>query len=173
MFNELNWKRILTVAGVLGVVSGIIPMFFTPDLLLSTLPVAMMFAIYFIVQKVTNRRFTHGIIGSVLSALISYVVYFIYVYAKLGASEGTTALKNALVQLPMLVVIISVFGTFIFTKTHEWTEKKRGELDAKVAAKKANESKAQVKDKHSKVDKPYVAHATTKKYRNTKKKKKK
>ncbi|KEO82708.1 hypothetical protein [Tumebacillus flagellatus] len=173
MMNELNWKRIFAVAGILGVISGVIPMFFTPDLLVSTLPVAMMFAIYFIVQRVEKRRFTHGIIGSILAAVISYAVYAIYVYARYGSVDGNTLLLNAVKQLPMLVVIISVFGTFIFTKTHEWTEKKRAELDAKVAAKKANEERAKVKDKHSKVDKPFVPHATAKRYRNTKKKKKK
>lgn len=166
MFNDLNWKRILTVAGLLGVVSGIVPMFFTPDLLLSTLPVAMMFTIYFIVQKVDKKRFTHGIIGSVLAALISYVVYFIYVYSMMSVEDATTSLKTALVSLPMLVVIISVFGTFIFTKTHEWAEKKRIDLEAKQAAKKQAEQKYALKN-----DKPYVPHATKKKYRNTKKKK--
>ncbi|PWK15774.1 hypothetical protein [Tumebacillus permanentifrigoris] len=167
MFYGLNWKRILTVAGLLGVVSGIVPMFFTPDLLLSTLPVAMMFTIYFIVQKVETKRFTHGIIGSVLAAILSYVVYFIYVYSKMSAADATTALKSALVSLPLLVAVISVFGTFIFTKTHEWAEKKRLELEAKQAAKKHADEKYAVKN-----DKPYVPHATKKRYRNTKKKKK-
>lgn len=172
MFSQLNWKRILTVSGLLGVLSGVIPMFFTPDLLMSTLPVAMMFSIYFIVQKVTTRRMVHGIIGSVLSAIIAYVVYFIYVYSIMNTTDATTALSTALKSMPLLLVIISVFGTFIFTKTHEWSEKKRAELDAKVAAKKSNEERAKVKDKHSKVDKPFVPHATKKRYRNTKKKKK-
>jgi DNA integrity scanning protein DisA with diadenylate cyclase activity len=167
MFNELNWKRILTVAGLLGVLSGIVPMFFTPDLLLSTLPVAMMFSIYFIVQKTESRRLVHGIVGSVLAAVISYVVYFIYVYSVMSAADATAALKTALVSLPMLVVIISVFGSFIFTKTHEWAEKKRLELEAKQAAKKQAEQKYALK-----TDKPYVPHATKKKYRNTKKRKK-
>jgi hypothetical protein len=44
----------------------------------------------------------------------------------------------------MSIVIISLFGSWLFVWVHNFTERKRAELDAKVAARK-QERKAQMR----------------------------
>jgi hypothetical protein len=138
-------RMMLYTAGVLGMLAGIVPMFFSYDMLLSTMPVAMMFSIYFLVPKIQKeRRLVSAIIVSLLAAVISFAVYFLYDLAASGTTVAGQHFVTTLTNLAMSIVIISLFGSWLFVWVHNFTERKRAELDAKVAARK-QERKAQMR----------------------------
>jgi len=138
----MNWRLILTRAFVLGVLAGIIPIFFTPDVLFTTLPVAMMFGIYIAVPKAEDKnRLLTGVTVSLIAALVALTAYFAYQYIAFGSDIATANLKVASYNVGMSVLMISLIGSWLFTKVHNWTEKKRAQMEAKMAAKKETEKK--------------------------------
>ncbi|MGB8956251.1 MAG: hypothetical protein WCC10_12835 [Tumebacillaceae bacterium] len=171
--NQIKWRLLLQTAVVLGVIAGVVPMFFSIDLLLSTMPIAMMFSIYFLVPKVKEKRLPSGILVSVLTAVIGLVVYFIYQFLTLDPATVSKNLVGAVSNLLMSIVIISLFGSWFFVWVNNWTEKKRTELDAKVAARKQGNTN----NKRTKSNGPKIGsgrpdnHPTKKKFKNYKKKK--
>lgn len=170
--NQINWRLILQTAGVLGGLAGIVPMFFSIDLLLSTMPIAMMFSIYFLVPKVKEKRLPSGILVSVLTAIIGLVVYFIYQYATVDPTTANKNLVGAVSNLLLSIIIISLFGTWFFVFVNNWTEKKRAELDAKIAARKQGGGKKRPNSNGPKIGSGRPDnHPTKKKFKNYKKKK--
>ena len=172
--NGMNWRLILQTAGVLGVLAGVVPMFFSIDLLLSTMPVAMMFSIYFLVPKLKEKRLPSAILVSVLTAIIGLVAYFLYQYATLDAATVSKNLVGAVSNLLMSIIVISLFGSWFFVWVNNWTEKKRKEMDAKVAARKQEKTSSRSR---STSNGPKIGsgrpdnHPTKKKFKNYKKKK--
>ncbi|WP_132943828.1 hypothetical protein [Tumebacillus sp. BK434] len=175
----MNWRFLLITSGVLGILAGLVPVFLGDQYLFTTLPIAMMFSSFFIVPRIKDRKLPSAILVTMLTALISLVVFFIYQYATLDSAVATANLKTAMVNLPLTILIISLAGSWVFVKTNEWTEKKRKEVEAKMAAKNGDKSKdngtgklsAAAKLREARGQKAYVPHATKKRYRNTKKKK--
>lgn len=159
--NNIEWRRILISGIGVGLIAGIIPMFFGAELLYSTLPIGMMISAYLLIPRVQTGRFWNGFVVSALTAVVATVIYFIYMYLRFGADVTGPNLKAALTQLPLLILMISLFGSWLFAKTHEWTLKKREEIEAKRAGKTSTGKKV----------KPYVARPTKKKYKPKKKKK--
>ncbi|MFD2169003.1 hypothetical protein [Tumebacillus lipolyticus] len=174
----MNYRFLLITSGVLGLLSGLLPAFLGDQYLFTTLPIAMMFASFFIVPRVKERKLASAILVTLATALIALISFFIYQYATLDAEIATANLKTALLNLPLLVLIISIAGSWVFVKTHEWTERKRAQMEAKVQQKQG-EKKGDKGDKggratnvrRGRANKAYVPHATKKHYRNTKKKK--
>jgi uncharacterized membrane protein len=172
--NGMNGRLILQTAGVLGVLAGVVPMFFSIDLLLSTMPIAMMFSIYFLVPKIKEKRLPSAILVSVLSAIIGLAVYFIYQYATEDPATASKNLVGALSNLLMSMIVISLFGSWFFVWVNNWTEKKRKEMDAKVAARKQEKTRTRP---GSSSNGPKIGsgrpdnHPTKKKFKNYKKKK--
>jgi hypothetical protein len=160
----LNWRFVLITAGVLGLLGGILPAFLGDQYLFTTLPIAMMFSSFFLVPRIQERRLPSAIWVSLLTAAFALAVFFGWQYATLDPAFAAANLKSVLYNLPFLILIISLFGSFVFVKVHEWTERKKAELEAKVAQSKA--------EKKGGRNNAYAPHATKKRYRNTKKKKK-
>lgn len=131
---ELNWRLILPTAGVLGLIAGVLPMILGPQWLYTTMPIVMMISIYFLTPRVQENRLQTGVTASVLSAVITLGLYFVYQYAMLPAADATNNLKAAIGQFFMLVLVISVGGSWFFVKVHEWAEKKRVEMESKQQA---------------------------------------
>lgn len=173
----LNWRFLLITAGVLGLLAGLLPVFLGDQYLFTTLPIAMMFSSFFIVPRIQDKKLPSAVFVTLLTAVISLVVFFIYQFATLDPAIATANLKTAMVNLPITVLIISLAGSWVFVKTNEWTEKKRKEVEAKMAAKNADKGKDKgktspaAKMRNARGQKEYVPHATKKRYRNTKKKK--
>ncbi|WP_157729449.1 hypothetical protein [Tumebacillus algifaecis] len=173
----MNWRFLLITSGVLGLLSGLLPVFLGDEYLFTTLPIAMMFSSFFIVPRVKERKLPSAIFVTLLTAVIAIVVFFIYQFATRDTALATANLKTALTNLPLTVLIISLAGSFVFVKTNEWTEKKRAQFEAKAQAKAAEKGKGKSQnDSKGKLrsfrgQKTYVPHATKKRYRNTKKKK--
>lgn len=168
--NQIKWRLLLQTAVVLGVIAGIVPMFFSIDLLLSTMPIAMMFSIYFLVPKIKEKRLPSGILVSVLTAIIGLVVYFVYQYATVDPATANKNLVGAVSNLLMSTIIISLFGSWFFVFVNNWTEKKRAELDAKVAARKQEKTRIRINSPKLGSGRP-DNHPTKKKFKNYKKKK--
>ncbi|MGZ4033123.1 MAG: hypothetical protein ACXVDJ_10350, partial [Tumebacillaceae bacterium] len=129
-------------------IAGVVPMFLDPSYLLSTLPFAAMFSIYFLVPRLNEKRMISSIFASVLATLIAIVVYYAYLFlvhpGQAGPANMTTAIITALA--------ISVLGSLVFVKTHEWTEKKRRDMDEKQRVKREEEAKVKGKvKKHYKI----------------------
>jgi hypothetical protein len=141
--NGLDWRKILMYAGIFGVIAGVVPMFLDPTYLLSTLPFAAMFSIYFLVPRLTEKRMISSIIASVLATLFAIVVYYFYLYAVHPGTAGPANMTTAIVT----ALAISVLGSLVFVKTHEWTEKKRRDMDEKQRVKREEEAKVKGKDK--------------------------
>jgi type VI protein secretion system component VasK len=138
----------LMYAGIFGLIAGVVPMFLDPSYLLSTLPFAAMFSIYFLVPRLNEKRMISSIFASVLATLIAIVVYYAYLFlvhpGQAGPANMTTAIITALA--------ISVLGSLVFVKTHEWTEKKRRDMDEKQRVKREEEAKIKGKvKKHYKI----------------------
>ncbi|HEU4963790.1 MAG TPA: hypothetical protein VFV52_08055 [Bacilli bacterium] len=131
----MNGKRILTVAVVLGILGGLVPLIFGPEYLTSTLPISMMIGTYWIVPRVHQKRYLSTVIASVLSGLISMVIYFGYDFTQEPAADVLAAMQVMAWTFLMYVVIISVLGSLFFLKTHDWAEKKRVAMEAKIQAK--------------------------------------
>jgi type VI protein secretion system component VasK len=134
--NNIEWRRILISGVGVGLIAGVIPMFFGAELLYTTMPIAMMISAYLLIPRVESKRFWNGFLVSALTAVVAVVIYFVYMYARFGGETATPSLKAALTQLPLLILMISLFGSWLFAKTHEWSLKKREELEAKRAARK-------------------------------------
>jgi len=151
---DLQWRPILIRAGILGLLGGVVPIFFGANLLISATPIAMMFAIYLTVPKAQGNRTLVGMIASVLVALLSLAIFFAYQYLTVDAAEATELFQYVLYQTGLSILILSFFGSFVFAKVTSWTEKKRLEFEAKMDAKKeaqkkqyANRPKRKVKKK--------------------------
>ena len=113
-----------------------------PEVLYSTMPLFMMFGIYYVTPKLKEDRLVNSFLTSLLTAVIAIVVYFIYEFSLFDRDVAIAALKAAITQFAMMTIIISVFGAWFFVKVHEWSMKKRTELDAKLAAKKGEQRKS-------------------------------
>jgi hypothetical protein len=155
--NNLDWRRILITSAIVGLLAGGIPLLFGTSLLATTMPVAMMFATYLTIPRAKASRFLNGLLVSVLSAIFAMIVFFAVEFLFADRNVANQNLQITLKSMPMLIVIISVFGSWFFSWTHNWTEKKRREMDAKRGATAPAKSK------------PYVSRPTKKKYKKKKK----
>jgi hypothetical protein len=144
--NQLDWRKILMYGGIFGLIAGVVPMFLDPSYLLSTLPFAAMFSIYFLVPRLKEKRMISSIFTSVLATLIAIGVYYLYLFLVHPGQAGPANLTTALVT----ALAISVLGSLVFVKTHEWTEKKRLQMDEKNRLKREEEAKTKSKSKTTK-----------------------
>lgn len=139
---KVQWRLIALTALVLGLIAGIVPIFMkSPEVLYSTMPLFMMFGIYYVTPKLQQDRLVNSFLTSFLTAVVALVVFFIYEFASFDSETATAALKAAVQQFAMMTIIISVFGAWFFVKVHEWSMKKRAQMDAKLAARRGEQKK--------------------------------
>lgn len=145
--NQFDWRKILTYAGILGLLAGVIPMFLNESYIASTIPIATMMAVYLMVPRLQERRFVSALVTSVLTAVIAMFVYFIYAFATQTSGAGIATLRGQMWSLLLTILFVAVIGSFVFVKTHEWTEKKRKQMDEKAAVQRVEREKAKGKEK--------------------------
>ncbi|MFC4767888.1 hypothetical protein [Effusibacillus consociatus] len=147
----IEWKLAIVTGLLLGGVAGLLSLF-GKQFYNWAVPGGMMIASWVAVNRAQGRRFWAGLNASLVAGVLGWLIYLIWNYSNLaaGGTVGQALLLSAAFLVP-LFLIISVFGSWVFSRTRERVlaaqEKRRLEEKAKKKEMYKNRPKRKYKKK--------------------------
>jgi uncharacterized membrane protein len=116
----IEWKLVLTVAVLAGVIAGGLSAF-GKQFYNWVVPGGMMVASWVAVNRAAGHRFWAGFTASLLTGVLGWGIYLIWNYRSLvqGGRTISQAIVLSLAFLVPLILIVSLFGSWVFSRTRE------------------------------------------------------
>jgi hypothetical protein len=141
-----HWRYVSVTVLVVGLLQAIANLTFNYDLV-SSLPIAVLSVSYLVILKVKERR-----LANAMAAVIATFILGVILQVSLQHYGYTWHGQKFLywVQSDAWTLAIGVVMAYAYLRLTQWSERKRGELDAKRAAKSQQPSTTQPVRRHHK-----------------------